>query len=253
MQYLIFSLLLALFAPMASAALPGVEFSATAVQQAPNQPVREARMVVTPDKVRMEYKDKDQTLIEITDLAAGRSLRVMPDSGTYEVQQARPQVLEQIRQAQGPKSPCVGNPQASCKQLGEETLFGRPVVKWEMAVEYQGRTYRSLYWLDKERFMPLRQMWADGTVNELRPVGKEMLGSRATEKWEMVTKRSNGQTTTATQWFDVELGLVIREELPGGYLRELRDIRVGPQDPALFEVPAGYRQVAPQAPAATGR
>jgi hypothetical protein len=157
--------------------------------------------------------------------------------------------MEQIRQSQGPQSPCVGNPEAQCRQLGEETLFGRPAVKWEMAVEYQGRTYRSLYWLDKERFTPLRQMWADGTVSELRPVGLEKLDSRPTEKWEMVTRRTDGKTMTATQWFDTELGIVIREELPGGYLRELRDIQVGPQDPALFEVPAGYREVpAPTAP-----
>ena len=49
-----------------------------------------------------------------------------------------------------------------------------------------------------------------------------------------------------TQWYDRELQIAMREELPGGYFRELRNIRIGPQSDALFRVPAGYRLVEPQ-------
>ena len=38
-----------------------------------------------------------------------------------------------------------------------------------------------------------------------------------------------------------ELADSVREELPGGFLRELRDISVGPQPTSLFEVPAGWK------------
>jgi len=244
MKQRILAVLTALVIPAVDAVgLSVAEFSATAVQQVPQQAERLARMSVTPDKVRMEFTDGGKRVIEITDLTAGLTLRLMPDSHTYSVQQAKPQVMEQIRQSQRPATPCVGVPEASCNKLGEETLFGRPVEKWEMVVKYQGRSFRSLYWIDKQRFMPLRQLWADGTVTELRPNGHEQLGNRATEKWQMVTRRTDGQTMLSSQWFDTELQIVIREELPGGYLRELRDIRVAPQDPALFQMPAGYRQV----------
>ena len=46
---------------------------------------------------------------------------------------------------------------------------------------------------------------------------------------------------TTTQWYDPQLKIAIREELPGGYFRELRDIRVGAQSPQLFTIPAGYQ------------
>jgi hypothetical protein len=249
MKQRILAVLTALMIPAAGAVgLNPAEFSATAVQRMPHQAERLARMSVTPDKVRMEYTKDGQRIVEITDMTAGRTLRLMPDSQSYSVQQAKPQVMEQIRQSQRPATPCVGVPDAVCNKLGEETLFGRLSEKWEMVVEYQGRTFRSLYWIDKQRFMPLRQIWADGTVTELRPSGQEQLGNRATEKWQMVTRRTDGKTMESSQWFDPDLQIVIREELPGGYLRELRDIRVGPQDPALFQIPAGYRQV--EAPAA---
>lgn len=247
MNRLIKAGLLVLMLPAAHAAGVGsAEFSAVAMQRMPQQPERLARMAVTPGKVRMEYSDGGQPVVVITDLEAGRAVRLSPDSRTYAVQQAQPQVLEQIRQSRQPTTPCVGVPQARCNKLGDEVLFGRPVTKWEMVVQHQGRDYRSLYWVDTERFMPLRQLWADGTLTELRPGGAEQLGGRATERWQMVTRRSDGQSMTSSQWLDTELQIVIREELPGGYLRELRDIRVAPQDPALFQVPAGYRQV--QAP-----
>ena len=43
---------------------------------------------------------------------------------------------------------------------------------------------------------------------------------------------------TATQWYDPELKIAIREELPGGYIRELRDIKTGKQEKDLFEIPS---------------
>lgn len=66
----------------------------------------------------------------------------------------------------------------------------------------------------------------------------------------MTTTLPDGTAKTSTEWYDKELKIVIREELPGGYVREMRDIVVGPQDPGLYLVPQGYQQVA--APEATG-
>ncbi|MGB5534442.1 MAG: hypothetical protein WBN08_00955, partial [Thiogranum sp.] len=50
----------------------------------------------------------------------------------------------------------------------------------------------------------------------------------------------------STRWYDPELQIAIREELSGGYFRELRDIRVAPQPDHLFTVPADYQRVTPE-------
>ena len=78
---------------------------------------------------------------------------------------------------------------------------------------------------------------------ELKVVGRETLGGRATEKWEMTQTRGGGEPVHSYQWYDPKLGVAIREELPGGYVREMSDIRVGKQPDSLFEVPRGYREI----------
>jgi hypothetical protein len=191
----------------------------------------------------MEYRSPAGDVVEITDTTDGHAFVLMPQQKVYAQRQAAAAVITQLQQASRPATPCVAKPQAVCNKLGEETLFGRPVDKWEMVIEQQGHSYRSLYWIDTERFMPLRQLLADGTVTELRPVGRERRGSRDTEKWQLETRRPGGQTHTAEQWYDTELQIMTAEIMPGGYRRELQDIVVAPQDPALFRIPAGYRQV----------
>lgn len=224
-------------------------FSAFAVQQIPGQEPRLAKMYVTPEYVRKEYEKQGEALIEITDLKAGRSYLLFPKRQRYMLREAAPEVAQQ--QGKGLLNPCRLQPQAQCRQLSTETLFGRSVEKWVMSVSYQGKTYQSLYWIDQVRGVPLRQELADGTRTELRPLGDETLHGRSTEKWQMTTTLPDGTSKVSTEWYDQELKIVIREELPGGYIREMRDIAVGPQDPGLFVVPQGYQQVAALKPSAS--
>jgi hypothetical protein len=100
--------------------------------------------------------------------------------------------------------------------------------------------------MDEERHMPLREQWPDGTVTELRLLGFEKLYGRPTERWEMKTTRPDGEAMQSTQWYDPELQIAIREELAGGYFRELRNISVGPQPAHLFTVPANYQRLTPE-------
>lgn len=217
-------------------------FSAFAVQQIPGSQPRLAKMYVTPDYVRKEYEEQGEALIEIADLKTGRTYLLFPKRRRYMLREAPPGVIQQ--QDDLSLNPCKLQPLAQCQLLGTETLFGRPVEKWEMSVNQQGQTYISRYWIDQTRGVPLRQELADGTQTELHPVAEETLYGRPTEKWQMKTTFPDGKTTSSTEWYDKELKIVTREELPGGYVRELRDISVGPQDPSLFVVPPDYQQVA---------
>ena len=45
---------------------------------------------------------------------------------------------------------------------------------------------------------------------------------------------------------DPELKIAVREELSGGYFREIRNIRVEKQSATLFQVPMDYRLVEEQ-------
>jgi hypothetical protein len=225
----------------ALAASPNVQFSAQTVQSSPDKTTRHAQIYVGDNQVRLDYQQDDQQMVEIYDMKNQRALLLMPEQRSY-MERKLPQ--GGIRNPMLPSketSPCSMLPEAQCKQLGRETLYGRPVVKWEMVVTQDDQPLRSLHWIDAERNMPLRQTFPDGAVTEMRLLGNESLGGRATERWEITTTRSDKESMTSTQWYDPQLNIAIREELPGGYFRELRDIRVGAQSPQLFMVPAGYQ------------
>ena len=111
-----------------------------------------------------------------------------------------------------------------------------------MTVKRNGRSFKSLHWLDKKRHMPLREQLHDGTVSTMTMLEKEKMNGRNTEKWEISAIRSNGQKIISQQWYDPKLKMVIREALPGGYLRELKNIKVTKQTKNLFKVPSDYKK-----------
>lgn len=73
-------------------------------------------------------------------------------------------------------------------------------------------------------------------------LGAEKVNGRTTEKWEFVMSRKK-QSWRTLVWVDRTLGVPVREEVPGKFLQELRDIRVGPQPASLFQVPEDYRKI----------
>lgn len=73
-------------------------------------------------------------------------------------------------------------------------------------------------------------------------LGTEQMNGRTTDKWAF-TRTVQGQTSRSVVWIDPELRTSIREEFPGGYVRELRDIREGPPSADLFTVPQGYTKI----------
>ena len=223
-----------------------VQFSAETVQSAPNKETRQGLIYVGDNQVRVEYQKDSQTLVEIYDMKNQRALLLMPQQTTYmERKVPRGETVNPMLPP-SESNPCAAMPKAQCRQLATESLYGRSVTKWEMTMTHEGESLRSLHWIDDQRHMPLREEWPDGTVSELLLLGQENLNGRATERWQRKSTRADGESMQTTQWYDPELQIAIREELPGGYFRELRNIRVGPQPGSLFQIPAGYRLVTPQ-------
>ncbi len=216
-----------------------VEFSADAVQRSPDSEPVTAHMYVGAAGVRKEYTVNSQALVEIFDYANGRAVLLNKDQKQYMEQKASSGGLKDWNNAS--TNPCDGLEGASCTKLGQEQLQGRTVEQWQMTMTQDGKPARALYWIDVERKMPLKQIFPDGTVSELHYLGSEAVNGRNTEKWEMVTTRSNGETMRSQQWYDPELNIAIREQLPGGFSRELTNIQVAKQPDSLFQIPADYK------------
>jgi hypothetical protein len=232
----------------AASAGSNVQFSAQAVQSAPDGRSRQASMYVGDNMVRMEHKRGDADMVQIYDMKSQRVLVLVPLQKVYMQRDLPEGATVNPMLPQEKLNPCSAFPGASCKQLGSESLYGRPVSKWEVVMEQEGETLRSLHWIDDERAMSLRDVWPDSSTSELTLSGMEVRDGRNTERWERTTTDTNGKQNTSNQWYDPELRIITREELPGGYYRELKNIQVAPQPPALFTAPADYKRVEAPAP-----
>lgn len=69
-------------------------------------------------------------------------------------------------------------------------------------------------------------------------VGTEVINGRSTEKWEF-TQNLDGRIFKSYQWIDSKLYISIKSQDEEG-VRELRNIKEGPQPTSLFEVPSDY-------------
>jgi len=220
-----------------------VEFSATAVQIAPGQPENQKRMYVGKDIVRTDSIFNNNTLIEIVNSKEQLRLFLIPAERIFLQQKSPGPVRQTVSRELASKSPCAGIRNTSCEMLAKEMINNRQTEKWEFAENQGDQMHLSLHWIDVERHIVVREFLPDGTLTELVPLENELIDGRHTEKWLWRSLTPDGKMETATQWYDPELKMAIREELPGGYIRELRDIKTGTQDKELFEIPDGYKQV----------
>lgn len=220
-----------------------VEFSATAVQIAPGQPENQKKMYVSKGIVRTDSVFNNNTLIEIVNSKEQIRLFLIPNERIFLQQKSPGSLTSAVSGEISSTSPCAGMRDTSCEMLGKEMINNRQTEKWEFAEKQGDQMHLSLHWIDVERRMVVREFIPDGTLTELLPLENELIDGRHTEKWLWRSLTPDGKMESATQWYDPELKMSIREELPGGYIRELRDIKTGPQEKELFEIPDGYKQV----------
>lgn len=220
-----------------------IEFSATAIQRAPGRPDYQRQMYVGQDMVRTDSLVNDIKFIEIVKQKAQKRMLLLPKDKVYMMQQGNNTETEIVSKKTVSTKPCEGLKDTQCEMIGKENINNRQAEKWEFTVEKNEQTYRSLHWIDVERRMLVREFLPDGTVMELIPQGKEKIDGRPTEKWLWQLSGADGQIKSSIQWYDPELKITIREEIPGGFIRELKQIIVGKQNRALFEVPNNFKQV----------
>ena len=238
---------LVLFAGLWVAAYAGghaqsnVQFSAQTYQSAPDGRLRQASLFVGDNRIRLEYRKGGLDIVEIYDMENRRVMFLVPQQKVYMQRTLLPGQVRNPLLPAAESNPCSVMPEGECRKLGSETLDGRPVSRWEVTVMRKGKTLHSLHWIDEARLMSLRDVWPDGSISVTTLTSVEDLGGRKTERWERTTTHADGKKDIATQWYDPELGIAVREELPGGFVRAIRHIQVGTQPATLFEVPKDYR------------
>jgi hypothetical protein len=230
---------------MTQAVLAATEYSAMTRISTAQQGDITARIFVGESGIRSEYELDGNKLVQITDFEAGVVSLVNPALRSYK---QRPITMADAAMAgkhlqSSDASPCAGWPGLVCTSHGTEQINGRMAVKWSMAPGDGGQGGALTVWLDRQRGMPLKQVLPDGATMSRRLLGTETVSQRQAEKWEITVRTANGASSVSYQWYDDGLGTSIREEQPGGYVREVYEIRTGPQPASLFTVPDAYSKV----------
>lgn len=216
----------------------GADFSAEIYEGNSQGMTRQGSMAVSQGRVRTEINRNGQSMVEIINPAKGKAWLLNPQSKQY-LERVVPGESDQQRSQE---TPCVAlPPQASCSLVGREVVNGRNSDRWQLQAD--GKT--QLIWLDAEHHFPVRVVNGGNLVMEMRYLGREKLGQRIVEKWQSQMAGTQG-SVTALQWYDPQLNIAIRQVMPDGRQRELKNIRIGPQQDALFAVPNGYQLQIPQ-------
>ncbi len=223
------------------------EFSADTLETDPRGNARTGKLYVGDGQVRTEFDANGKTMIQIVDLGQQLALMINPDQHTFMRHQAGQGELASGNSS-ADASPCAGMQNISCKLLGKEEINGRATGKWEFVKQAHGQSATMYFWVDEERKIPVRQEMPDGSSMELHMIGEESVNGRQAEKWEMIAMQPDGGRITSYHWYDPEIKMNIREQQPGGYSRELVNIKIGAQPETLFAVPRGYNEI--QAPPA---
>lgn len=221
-----------------------VDFSAEVVQSAPDKAPQISRLYMGEGRMRTEYEMNGQPIVQIVDTNQQTMIMLFPEQQAYMQQSAAAGGMPRPSGDTGPGAdPCAGMPGMTCKKLATEDVNGRQAEKWEITQSQDDQDMKLLSWIDAEHRFPVRQIMPDGTIMELKNTGGDTIGGRATEKWEMTASSPDGKKIQASQWYDTQLGMVIREVHEGGFSREFRNVKVGSQPADLFSIPPGYKMM----------
>jgi len=127
-------------------------------------------------------------------------------------------------------------------QKGKLIMILRKDKGTQLIVNPDKKTYFERYFPEREWDRALRRDWK---VEQEDLGTEEISGFTCTKRKVETTFGMMGRTTTskATVWVCDRIGMPLRTEQESGQIVELRDVRIGRQDNALFEMPDGYTKV----------
>lgn len=224
-------------------------YSADAVYRAPDGTESTGRVVKSGPDMRLEFAEGARAVVQIIRRAEGRMYVLDPAAQSYFTVQGAPDPQAGDAAYEAPCDPA--NTAMTCRFLGNEVTSGITAELWELGPAGDPSQLARILW-DGARHRALRQEYPDGTVMALAFQAMTEVEGRAVEHW-TISVTVPGQPPRAGAWYyDPELRVELREELPTGESRSLRNIQVGPVDPAAFTVPAGWQETPPPSPSGPG-
>lgn len=235
-----------LILPLAAAAqtVPPA-YSADVMYRAPDGSESTGKVVKSGADMRLEFTQAGRDVVQIIRRSEGVMYVLDAPSKTWFQVRGTP---EANAAANGYAPPCDQDaPGTVCQFLGNETTSGITAEIWELGLPNQPTT--RILW-DGARHRALRQEFPDGSVMAMQFKAMEDIDGRPAEHWTIRVETPNQPPAIGNWFYDPELRVEVREELPGGELRSLENIVVGEIGPDVFTVPDGWAEVAPpQAPA----
>lgn len=227
------------FGHIAYAGWFGADFSAEAIQIDSQTNKSTGYMYVGKGRVRTEMQKEGQSIVEILDPLKGVALLIIPGKQAY-LERVLPPSNVASAGAKGVGNPCHELNNMKCTSLGEETVNGRKSLKWEIVNAAGEVAYQ---WSDVEHHFAVKREYKGATLLELQFLGNEHVNGRDVEKWRSTVVNVDGTKSVSTQWYDSKLNIAVKQQMSDGGLRELRNIKVEPQDDSLFAVPDGYQKM----------
>lgn len=222
-------------------------FAAQAVQTLPDGSEQVGRIMKSAGNMRIEILGPNgQSSIQIMRGAEGVAFLVDPQTRTYAVIKD-PSIATAVSGASDPCPPPaqMQSAQMTCARVGEGQVSGIITQTWELKAPQIDGAMR-IEW-DQGRKRALSQTWPDGTNMTMTFQAMQEMEGRQVEHWSTSLQAPGQPAVIGGWWFDPALLVVVREEVPGGATRSLREIRVTELDPAFFLPPQGYTQVEAQA------
>lgn len=218
-------------------------YSAIAVHSLPGQPETFGTIVKSGQNLRLEYEDAGRHVVQILLPTIGAMYILDPNAQTY-IEYLGPAVP--ATDVEGYTSPCPNQkPNASCQHVGDDVVSGIKVERWAIDSSLHGKPLIILW--NSARRRALRQDFPDGGSMVMAFSAMQDVNGRMAEHWQIKLSTPGQDIKSGDWWFDPKLRVVVRENLPSGEMRRLDNITIGPVDPALFQVPQGWRKMEPAA------
>jgi hypothetical protein len=235
-------LLLAMLSIFPGAQAFSQSFSAEAIQTAPGMQSTSMQLHVSGDKsMRIEMDTPQGKIVQQYFSGTGLMRVIYPARKEY-IEQKSPEPLSMPGEVV--MNPCENLTDAKCENLGEVNINNQPAIHWKLTrMGPNQQVFTIEQWLDKKRGITLREKLPNGSSINAVMTGKENINGRDAERWEVTMTTVDGKTQSGTRWYDVELGITVREAFPNGSVRELKNIVVKEPDASLFMLPEGYRKI----------
>jgi hypothetical protein len=220
--------------------LQAASFTADAVQIRGDS-ISHAKMYWLDGNVRFEYTEDGVPMAQIFDNKNSKIIWLDNENKLY-LEREMPENEKVITGKKSNKTndPCKQFVDAECVFLKKTKMNGRDSEKWLITLNIDGNDFHVFQWIDTEYKYILRQENSDGTGLSVVIKDHQEVNNRKVRQLTMVAFSASGEQKQATQWYDNELDIVVKQEYQNDVVDELRNISVGEVSKKLFSVPKDY-------------